>query len=566
MCAYIIWGSVVKRKEYKLRKRKNLEKTEDVISNGMPLHKQSGEIVLPDGNIIDIDDPSIEIVKANSSESSKKRYVIGTVIALVIIYVFGVIFFATHYYPRTTLGNKGCSLRSKVGVKQQVMNTTMNVEYSLIGRENEEFDFNSNDVQMNYSLDETLLSTEADYIGALQWPKYIIIGNPLPFPIIVEYDEKQMESYLSSQELFDESKHIQPVNAYIGKYSSDENRYELVEDEKGNVLDIAKTLSVIRNKTDELSLGDRQLVINLDESDCYKHAAIESDNIRLQNAWTTANRCMSSVLDYTWNETPVKIDKNLIVDWLSFEDEDLVINKDEIKRFVATKAYENDTFGQTMQFVCNDGVIRPIKRGGYGWKTDVEATTKDLISAILVGTQDSKEPIYSCTGYVHGLNDVGGSYVEVDMTTQHLWVYMDNAIVFETDVVTGNVSNGNYTPAGIFGITYKERDATLRGETYESHVKYWMPFNGNIGMHDATWRNAFGGQLYLYGGSHGCVNLPLSSAATIYDYVCENFPVVCYYEDGAIPIAPIITPEMLAAAQTESEDNLGQSTDSNDED
>ena len=85
------------------------------------------------------------------------------------------------------------------------------------------------------------------------------------------------------------------------------------------------------------------------------------------------------------------------------------------------------------------------------------------------------------------------------------------------------------TPAGVFGISYKTTNAVLRGATYETPVNYWMPFYGNFGMHDATWRSEFGGDIYIANGSHGCVNLPLDAAATIYQHISAGFPVICYY-------------------------------------
>lgn len=120
--------------------------------------------------------------------------------------------------------------------------------------------------------------------------------------------------------------------------------------------------------------------------------------------------------------------------------------------------------------------------------------------------------------------------VEIDLTNQHLYLFKDGDIVLETDFVSGNMSKADcVTPPGVFGLTYKTRNAILRGANYETPVNYWMPFNGNVGMHDATWRRAFGGTIYLTSGSHGCINLPLHMAASIYEYVSTGFPVVCYY-------------------------------------
>ena len=85
----------------------------------------------------------------------------------------------------------------------------------------------------------------------------------------------------------------------------------------------------------------------------------------------------------------------------------------------------------------------------------------------------------------------------------------------------------------MFGLTYKQKDATLNGENYSTPVSFWMPFNGNVGMHDATWRKARSAELYInQRGSHGCVNLPYSVAETIYNTVEKNYPVLVYELPG----------------------------------
>ena len=153
-----------------------------------------------------------------------------------------------------------------------------------------------------------------------------------------------------------------------------------------------------------------------------------------------------------------------------------------------------------------------------------------MTEAIQNGETVDKEPAYISKGAQKGSNDIGNSYVEIDLTNQRLYLFKDGDIVLETDFVSGNMSKADcVTPPGVFGLTYKTRNAILRGANYETPVNYWMPFNGNVGMHDATWRRDFGGTIYLTSGSHGCINLPLHMAASIYEYVSTGFPVVCYY-------------------------------------
>jgi len=145
------------------------------------------------------------------------------------------------------------------------------------------------------------------------------------------------------------------------------------------------------------------------------------------------------------------------------------------------------------------------------------------------GKSISKEPAYYQTATAHGKDDIGNTYVEVDLVGQHIWFYKNGLLITQGDVVTGTYgSDKTRTPVGIYKIDYKETNATLVGENYAAPVDFWLPFNGGIGIHDAGWRTAFGGELYKTGGSHGCVNSPYEVAKTIFNNIEVGTPVVCY--------------------------------------
>ena len=99
----------------------------------------------------------------------------------------------------------------------------------------------------------------------------------------------------------------------------------------------------------------------------------------------------------------------------------------------------------------------------------------------------------------------------------------------ETDVVTGNTSKKWGTPEGIYSVYAKQKNRILRGTGYASFVNYWMPVNGNIGIHDASWRSTFGGEIYKKSGSHGCINTPYQKMKEIYDTVEIGIPVIMFY-------------------------------------
>lgn len=124
----------------------------------------------------------------------------------------------------------------------------------------------------------------------------------------------------------------------------------------------------------------------------------------------------------------------------------------------------------------------------------------------------------------YGLNT---TYVYVSIGDQYLTYFKDGKVALSCPVVTGNVAEGHSTPVGVFMVNWKCMNITLKGEDYESPVTYWMPFiGGQIGFHDAPWRGAFGGSIYRYSGSHGCINMPVSYAARLYSMLEVRTPVV----------------------------------------
>ncbi|MDR1183809.1 MAG: RICIN domain-containing protein [Coriobacteriales bacterium] len=127
----------------------------------------------------------------------------------------------------------------------------------------------------------------------------------------------------------------------------------------------------------------------------------------------------------------------------------------------------------------------------------------------------------SYTGYF-------GTYADVNLTTQKMIYVKDGVLVLESDIVTGAPSMR--TPTGTFKIIGKSSPAVLRGPGYASPVTYWMPFtNSGVGFHDATWQSRFGGDWYVSHGSHGCINMPLSAAKTLYGVISTGDTVKVHY-------------------------------------
>ena len=241
------------------------------------------------------------------------------------------------------------------------------------------------------------------------------------------------------------------------------------------------------------------------------------------------DRIRSMQITYRFDDDTVTLDGSTISGWLlTMGDGSLSVNEVPAKEFVAGIASKYDTFGRNRRFTTHEGSKITVSGGDYGYWMDRVSTRQELIQQILTGESAELTPVYYGKAASYSENDIGNTYVEIDLADQHLWVYRDGSVVNESDFVSGGLFKGNNTPDGTYAITYKERDATLVGQGYQSAVKYWMPFNGNIGMHDAPWRDSFGGHIYYMNGSHGCINLPSAKAAEIFDQVDKGEAVVVY--------------------------------------
>ncbi len=186
-----------------------------------------------------------------------------------------------------------------------------------------------------------------------------------------------------------------------------------------------------------------------------------------------------------------------------------------------------DTVGDAYAFTTHDGREIGLEGGTYGniFSSDEEA--EYIIEKIaLWESEENRVPVYS----LELPEEVGDTYIEISIEDQHLWVMRHNIPIMESDVVTGLPSRKNGgTPRGLYYISEKKTNKTLTGPGYSSFVRRWMRLtNSGVGLHDASWRRKFGGKIYKYDGSHGCVNLPSSFAYELYKFAYIRLPVAVY--------------------------------------
>jgi hypothetical protein len=335
-------------------------------------------------------------------------------------------------------------------------------------------------------------------------------------------DESKLQEAYSKLGCVDSSKVTEPKNASI-VYGA--NGYEVVKEVYGNKANRDVLYPALKNAAEN---GVTEL--DLEKIKAYTDPVYTSNSDKVKETLNKLNKYITAQITYSHDGGTTVVGREQIVDWAEVDsDLNVVFNETEMANFVSNLASYYNTVGTARTFTTSTGSVIRISGGDYGWKVSTSKETAYLIDAIENGKVTDRTPAYALRGEAAAPNDIGSTYVEISVTAQHLWYYKDGALIAQGDVVTGNVSQGNGTPGGIYMLKYKERNATLKGENYRVPVSYWMPFNNNIGIHDAYWRTEFGGQIYQTSGSHGCVNAPPELARIIFENITPGVPVIVYY-------------------------------------
>ena len=469
-----------------------------------------------------------------------KKYVFAGIVLVVFVALAagGAVFirngnyYQAHFLPNTTINGFDCS-NLDIEAALALLDGQVN-EYVLkvVGRDYRTGDsgtvigeITSGDISLSYQGTRESLEDFLNRQDASKWLQaYFGEASSYQLDRGREFDERMLQDAVEEWDACKRENMLLPEDAYIGGYSDENKCYEIVPETKGTKLDVGKLVRLVSE-----AVTNAETMLDVEGEDCYVAASVRQDNKALTDTLDKVNSWLATSITYDWNGTEVILDCNTLKDWISIKDGEPVLDEEQVTQFVKTQAGLYDTYGKKRNFMTSLGVELTLPSGYYGWKTDRDTETKELIELIYEGSSTKREPVYSSTAMQKGTSDIGDSYVEVDITNQHVYLYIDGEVILETDCVTGNISRSCDTPAGVFCLAYKQKGAVLRGRDYETPVTYWMPFYGNYGMHDAYWRSKFGGNIYKTNGSRGCVNLPPSIAEEIFGYVYKGFPVICYY-------------------------------------
>lgn len=405
----------------------------------------------------------------------------------------------------------------------------------------------------SFSLTPEEIDLRQDYTAFLE--EYLVSQNPLLWAGRIgndtvtmmspqySYDEDKLQAFFDElpfvKEECEKEAQVDIVLTEQGYELKDTTRERLNTEKAFEVLQ-DELKSIVQGYTMEGTIEKpvSEAVIDLKEAGVYEDMPLTAKQEDILAQWKQVLAFQSLEIIYDMGDEQIKLDASMISQFLERGEEDsfrtkedgsLYISKEKVDAFIDALADEYDTYKKERTFYSTRGDTITIKKGSYGTLIDREKEKKYLYTALTEGVSETHVPTYKQNAYHRGKNDIGDTYIEIDMTQQKMYLYVDGECLVDTDIVTGCTGKRMGTPEGIYSVYSMQRNRTLRGPGYASFVKYWMPVNGNIGIHDASWRKSFGGEIYKKSGSHGCINTPYEAMKEIYDNVEIGTPVVMFY-------------------------------------
>ncbi len=367
-------------------------------------------------------------------------------------------------------------------------------------------------------------------------------GNSFTVPVPFTYSPDTLAAKVTAANLTQARR--DNVDASL-EFNEAELNYYIKPEEQGTLFDDADLQADMQKQIDGFVSGNnpnKDLEVEFPE-EIYIQPAIDQSDEQLNAQMNIYNSYVKAKVNYQFGSETQVLDWSTIKDWVQIEGTTGTLSEEKIRSYVNDLAANYNTRHYDRPFHTSLGkdIVIPSTENDYGYLVNEDAEYAQLLADIQSNTEVSREPIYYQTSSDYGnplyykrngKDDLAGTYVEVNLSAQHLWFYKDGSLVVESDLVSGSVAKKSETKTGAFPLAYKESPSVLEGQDaangYRTEVQYWMPFYDGQGLHDASWRSSFGGNIYQSNGSHGCVNLPPAVAAAIYDQIEAGVAIIIY--------------------------------------
>lgn len=447
---------------------------------------------------------------------------------LLLIYLIGVFYYSFHFLPNTTIDGVNVESMTVDQAKNDLRDSVQNRQIKLVLKDGQSEVISASDINLQYQ-NEDIVEDELKDQNAWSWPfsylKSVRAGADENTGLV--WDDNLLSQKIASLNAVTSADVQAPTDAHIS-YNEDAGKFEIVAETDGNQVNTDRLKESIEN-----SLKNGQSEINLEQEQIYNRASVTTDDATLQKQVDLLNQKLDAKITYTLGENVEVVDKSVYGPWLYVDENNQVqVNPDGVESFIeklddyywifpTREDAEDMNQAMTAYLMDLDEESTKITNAILNNQT-IDVTPESVtIKPIPVQQTSSIDP---ATGAL--TNSQGGdTYILIDIASQSMFFWKNGELLVSTPVTTGTA--GLYdTPTGKFKLYSKSTDVVLRGDDYASPVTFWLPFDGDIGIHDASWRSNYGGDIYLTSGSHGCINTPYEAVSVIYNNIDVGTTVI----------------------------------------
>lgn len=452
---------------------------------------------------------------------------------LAVVYLAGVVAFSFLFLPNTTIGGNDISLKTSDDVRILLDDAAESYAFAVEGQ-GISLAMTSREAGIVYETDAILSEMHARE-SAWKWPYEVFQQHDMADCAAISYENSALEDALRAAAAEVNETATPPIDATIG-YDAEAGKMVVVPEQYGTLVDADKLIAYVKVQNNELNEK-----IELPQ-EVLATAELTQDDERLARAAETANSYLTVDVNLIMNgQAAAAVNPETMSSWITLsENLEAVLDETLMTDWVTQTAAACTTTGSQRAYTRPDGKQVTVEGGDYGWTVDEEALLALVTEAVQSGQQGDVEMPLSQTAQAfngYGAADWGARYVDIDLSEQHAYFYDESgSLIWESDVVTGGPGAGRATPTGVWDLNSNNGRTTLVGRKadgsvdYETPVSYWMPFvRQSIGLHDANWRGSFGGSIYTYSGSHGCVNLPVSKAKELHSLIEVGDVVITHW-------------------------------------
>ncbi len=439
------------------------------------------------------------------------KVILGLMFIFFMVYIAGIFVFKANVAPNTFIGELSVSMMNYNDLEDAIEEKFKEETFEIKDIKIENYEKTISELGASIDSSKLAKDIQAEQ-SAVKWPFEVAAKSEFEIDEYITVDDQKLEEALREKQLFSSADRIIAEDAYL-ELDSESNQYVVVEATKGTVVDSSSFIPAA-------SEAIANLETSIDTADYYKQANNDVDT--LQSQADSLNERINRYVAMKIGDDELEVDKSTLANSIYIDENgEVAVNSEVLYWYLYDLSLEYDSteVGEGYRTVTESNMVPAYEEIEAGLLSDEDG---DVIGEAPITDEEEN--------FKQKVKTDEPTYIEISLSQQLMWVYLDDELLVQTPVVTGSAADDWETPTGEFTVISKETDKELDGSTvgydYLVPVNYWMRLtNSGIGIHDIDWLNADNAwnsrEVYETQGSHGCINTPGEAMATIY----ENIPV-----------------------------------------